>query len=100
PSMKRGSIEDATLAKSATASVGATKNEVIPVSASILSIVNNEAIPVSIDCHIPANLKIPIKINTTTTAGIITKKTTLVHSFADEKIVFKNDVLGVKRGSS
>lgn len=48
----------------------------------------------------PANFNAPMKKNTAATAGMIIRKRSSAPSLADAKIVFKNRVLGVKRGNS
>ena len=100
PTIKRGSMVLARSANCATASVGAARMDTIPVAGSILKKVRTEDKLDSMTPQTPMNFKAPIKKKTAATAGIIIKNSSSTPSLAEEKIVCKNFVVGVKRGNS
>lgn len=100
PTISRGSMVVARSASWATASVGAARTETIPVAGSILRKVRLEERPASMKLHTPANFNAPMKKNTAATAGMMMRNRSSAPSLADAKMVCKNLVFGVKRGSS
>ena len=82
----------------ATARVGLTKTLSTPVPGSMQRAESREPIPASMAAQTPRKSSTPMRVNTTATAGMITKRRSCIPSMPESKRTFIIGVWGVKRG--